>query len=163
MTGPLIIYAFFVISALICKWLMTPVVPLVYSKEKAEGNFRHAHTYLRDQSESVAMLRGEENERFRLTRLLKQLVSAQLKVLKKSIWLMFATESVSYVGAILAYLIMAVPIFDGTFDDKTGAEISEEIAKNVFISIYLIYQLTQITSLSQRYELCLFGDGSCMC
>ncbi|KAJ3416237.1 hypothetical protein HDV05_002527 [Chytridiales sp. JEL 0842] len=150
-SGPLVLYLFFVISAILCKVAMSPLIPLIYNKEKAEGDFRFTHTTVREQCESVAMQRGESQEQQRANTFLGSVVDAQLKVLKRSVVLMLTTETVSLYGAVISYVAIAIPIFDGTFDGKTSAEISAEIAKNLFVSIYLIYALTRITGLSQTF------------
>jgi ABC-type uncharacterized transport system fused permease/ATPase subunit len=49
-----------------------------------------------------------------------------------------------YMGGIVAYLIFAVPVFMGAFDDYTPTAISKFIANYQFTCQYLIYLFTQL-------------------
>ena len=149
-SGLIIIYVFFVISAILCKLAAYPLVNIIVSKEKAEGNFRFLHVLIRTSLESIALQSGESNERDRLFSSFSHVLKWQRKLLDANLILRIFTEIVNYFGAVLAYIVLAVPIFDGTYDDKSSSELSEIIAQNLFVTLYLIYQLTVITGLSQR-------------
>ncbi|KAJ3318287.1 ATP-binding cassette sub- D member 4 [Blyttiomyces sp. JEL0837] len=150
--GPLVIYLFFALSAIACKAAMNPLVPLVYRKERSEGDFRHLHNTIRDSSEAFSLLKAENAERKRLDGYLERLLNVQWLVILWGFLLKVVMELVNYFGSCVAYLIVAIPIFDGTLDGKTSAEISEIVAKNLFVSLYLIFKFTQITDLAQRYS-----------
>ena len=55
------------------------------------------------------------------------------------IYFLVSNESFSYFGSILSYLIVAMPIFAGTFDDKDPSELSEIISKVKYTHIYILY------------------------
>lgn len=38
--------------------------------------------------------------------------------------MLVANESFSYLGSILSYMLIAIPIFSGVFDDKDASELS---------------------------------------
>lgn len=77
-------------------------------------------------------------------------------------------EGFSYFGSILSYLIVAVPIFAGVYDDKDPAELSEVISKvrlqqsisklfltvfvyqNSFFAMYLIFKFNEIIDQSTK-------------
>ncbi|KAJ3065798.1 ATP-binding cassette sub- D member 4, partial [Podochytrium sp. JEL0797] len=128
---------------------MNPVVPAVYAKEKLEGDFRFIHVHTRVQAERIAFLHAERVERDRLDTLLDSVVDASFVVLGRNVVLHFLTESTVFLASVLTYGVVAIPIFDGTFDGKTEAEISGIVAKNLFVCLYLIHQLTVLTQLSR--------------
>ncbi|CAG8583166.1 11700_t:CDS:2, partial [Diversispora eburnea] len=74
--GPLMIYSYFFISFISSRFLISPIVNLVFMKEFYEGNYRFLHIRIRQFSESIA---------FGL--------------------------------AILSYIMIAIPIFTGVYDN----------------------------------------------
>ncbi|CAG8830373.1 5177_t:CDS:2, partial [Racocetra persica] len=58
------------------------------------------------------------------------------------------TESISYFGSILSYLIIAILIFNGTYDNVEKDKLSGIISMNSFIVLYLIYRFTRIVDQS---------------
>ncbi|KAJ3318914.1 ATP-binding cassette sub- D member 4, partial [Blyttiomyces sp. JEL0837] len=150
-TGALLIYLFFLISAIACQKAMSPLVPLIYTLEKSEGDFRHLHNTIRDSAEPISLLNGELIERKRLNTYLNRLLGKQWNVIFVGFFAKIVMELVTYMGVAVAYGIVAIPIFDGTFDDKSPGEISEIVAKNTFVTSYLMFKFTQITAQGQRY------------
>ncbi|KAJ3070251.1 ATP-binding cassette sub- D member 4 [Podochytrium sp. JEL0797] len=148
--SPLLIFVFFFSSWWLCRTAMNPIVPAVYAKEKLEGDFRFTHVHTRVQAERIAFLHAERVERDRLDTLLDSVVDASFVVLGRNVVLHFLTESTMYLASVLTYGVVAIPIFDGTFDGKTEAEISGIVAKNLFVCLYLIHQLTVLTQLSRE-------------
>lgn len=61
-----------------------------------------------------------------------------------------ANQTFSYFGSILSYLIVAIPIFAGVFDDKDPGELSGIISKNSFVSMYLIFLFSTIIDQSDK-------------
>ena len=49
-----------------------------------------------------------------------------------------------YMGGILAYLILAIPIFTGVYADYTPADLAQLISNYSFQSQYLIYLFTRL-------------------
>ncbi|KAI9329566.1 ABC transporter transmembrane region 2-domain-containing protein [Obelidium mucronatum] len=153
MLSPVIIVLFYFSSWLICRVAMNPVVPAVYAKEKAEGDFRFSHVNTRTKAEAIAFMHTESTERNRLDHLLDSVIDAGFTVLNKNVPLQYLTESTMYLASVLTYVVVAIPVFDGSFDDKTEAEISGIVAKNLFVCLYLIHQFTILTKLSESFKL----------
>ncbi|RMX61127.1 hypothetical protein pdam_00016678, partial [Pocillopora damicornis] len=53
-----------------------------------------------------------------------------------------------YVGAILSYLIIAIALFGGKFDNMSTTALGGEISRNSFFAMYLINCCTQLIDLS---------------
>ncbi|KAF9945181.1 ATP-binding cassette sub- D member 4, partial [Modicella reniformis] len=128
-TGPLFIYGFFFVSVFISRLLVNPVVDAVFYKESAEGYFRYLHVRFRQFAESITFSRGENEAKHSADEMLEILLRVQLEVVYKEIPLQFLQQGVSYFASILSYVIIAVPIFWGTYDHLPTADISSLISK----------------------------------
>ncbi|XP_040268263.1 lysosomal cobalamin transporter ABCD4 [Bufo bufo] len=146
--GPLSIFGYFLIGSLLNKLLMGPVIPKLVQQEKLEGDFRFKHVEIRVNAEAAAFTRAGSVEHARTTQRLQRLVSAQKELMKQELWLYFGTNTFDYLGGILSYMIIAVPIFAEVYRDLSAAELSELISKNAFVSIYLVNCFSQIIDLS---------------
>ncbi|KAI8614147.1 ABC transporter transmembrane region 2-domain-containing protein [Chytriomyces sp. MP71] len=159
----IIITLFFLVSWSVCRLAMNPVVPAVYAKEKLEGDFRFNHVHVRTEAEAIAMMHTESSEKRRLDSLLDSVIEISYKVIWKKAPLNYAMELTMYLAAIVSYVVVSVPVFDGTFDDKSEAEISGIVAKNLFVCLYLIHQFTIITKLADKLsELSGYTTRICM-
>ncbi|KAI9366139.1 ABC transporter transmembrane region 2-domain-containing protein [Zopfochytrium polystomum] len=143
--APIIVYVFWFFGALVCRHYMIPLVPLVYEKERAEGDLRRIHAALRESAESVRLLGGEETERRRVDAASGRVLLFQRWVLQKSSVLVVATRWIDFYGAVLAYAITAIPVFTGEYDGLPGSEIAGKIAQNLFMILYLIFKFSAIT------------------
>ncbi|KAI8335836.1 ATP-binding cassette sub-family D member 4-like protein [Chlamydoabsidia padenii] len=148
--GPSLIYVYFILGSLVSRRFIQPIVTAVFYKELEEGNFRYLHVRLRQFAESIAFTKGEEEENQRAKTSLDTLLCHQRLIVNKQLPLQLANQTFSYFGSILSYLIVAIPIFAGTFDDKDAGELSGIISKNSFVSMYLIYLFTTIIDQSDK-------------
>ena len=149
-TGPLIIYGYFLVGACVNKILMSFIVNLIYRKEKQEGNFRYKHMKVRTLTESIALVKAEQYEAFKLNKCLKDLLSTQRKIVNLEILLNFSTNFIDYLGSIISYMIISVPIFSGKYNDLDSVELSAVISKNAFVSMYLINCFSTLVDLSTQ-------------
>lgn len=152
-SGPVSAFGFFLIFTVVNKFLLSPVVPRVYEQEKQEGKFRHVHAKIRAHSESIAFLDGEVVERINTDRQLRSVVHAQQSVINWQLPLSFGVHTFDYLGSILSFLVIAVPIFNGTYDGIPAAELSGVISKNAFVSIYLISCFSSLVDLSSGFSI----------
>ena len=53
----------------------------------------------------------------------------------------------SYLGAILSYIVIAVPIFSGVYDDDVD-NLPQIISNTAFVCMYLVYQLTLLVNIT---------------
>ncbi|KAF9428685.1 hypothetical protein BGZ94_001476 [Podila epigama] len=142
--GPLCIYGYFILSSVASRILMNPIVDAIFYRESAEGYFRFLHVRFRQFAESIAFSRGEGEAKEGADDSLETLLRSQLNVIYKEVPFKFLQESVSYFGSILSYVIIAIPIFMGKYDDVDPSQLSAIISKNSFVSMYLTYQFSKI-------------------
>lgn len=109
----LIIYAYYILTGLVNKMLMSPIVALTYNQDKLEGNFRYNHVRLRTYAEAVAFLGGEREEHQALTRDLTLALSNQLKLIFRQSALNLFTSLLGNSNSILGYCIVAFGLFHG--------------------------------------------------
>ncbi|KAJ3259730.1 ATP-binding cassette sub- D member 4 [Chytriomyces hyalinus] len=150
MYTPVIISVFFVVSWLLCRRAMNPVVPAVIVKEQKEGDFRFNHVHLRTAAEPVAMMHAEAFEKRRLDTLLDVVIDATYTAIRAALPLNYWTNITGYLGAVLSYCLVSIPVFDGTYNGKTEAEIAGIVAKHLFVSLYLIHQFTLLTNFAEQ-------------
>lgn len=146
--GPLAVFIYFIFSTALSKLLITRVVPRVYELEKQEGRFRYKHAQVRANSEAVAFLDGEFAELDSTENHLVALVKAQQCVYNRQLPLNLGVYFTDYAGSILSFLIIAVPLFSGAYDDISTADLSGLISKNTFVSMYLISCFSNLVDLS---------------
>ncbi|KAG8126312.1 hypothetical protein E2320_021558 [Naja naja] len=143
--GPLSIFGYFIIGTIVNKFLMSPIVSKLVHQEKLEGDFRFKHMQLRVNAESVAFYRAGEVEHMRTNYKLQNLLKTQRELMGKELWLYIGINTFDYLGSILSYVMIAIPIFNGVYDDLNPTELS---SLNAFVSIYLIHCFSVLIDLS---------------
>ncbi|XP_063146168.1 lysosomal cobalamin transporter ABCD4 isoform X4 [Candoia aspera] len=146
--GPLSIFGYFIIGTIVNKFLMSPIVSKLVHQEKLEGDFRFKHMQLRVNAESVAFYRAGEVEHMRTNYKLQNLLKTQRELMVKELWLYIGVNTFDYLGSILSYVVIAIPIFSGVYDDLNPTELSSLVSKNAFVSIYLIHCFSLLIDLS---------------
>ncbi|KAJ3160912.1 ATP-binding cassette sub- D member 4 [Geranomyces michiganensis] len=149
--GVICIYAFFILSTLLLRFLTQPLVPLVYHREKAEGDFRRLVVRLGENAEPIALLRGEEREASLLGHSFAKLLAWQRKIVNREAVLRFGTSFTDYFGTIVCYGMIGISILAGEYDDLPAPELSALIASNLFFSLYLIFQFTNVARKAESF------------
>ncbi|ROI16408.1 ATP-binding cassette sub-family D member 4 [Anabarilius grahami] len=142
------IFGYFVAGTIINKILIGPIVSMLVEQEKLEGDFRFKHMQIRVNAESAAFYRAGKVEHMRTDRRLQMLLSTQRSLMNKELWLYIGVNTFDYLGSILSYIVIAIPIFAGKYDGLTPGELSALVSKNAFVCIYLINCFTQLIDLS---------------
>lgn len=142
------IFGYFVVGTIINKILIGPIVSMLVEQEKLEGDFRFKHMQIRVNAESAAFYRAGKVEHMRTDRRLQMLLSTQRNLMNKELWLYIGVNTFDYLGSILSYVVIAIPIFAGEYDGLTPGELSALVSKNAFVCIYLINCFTQLIDLS---------------
>ncbi|XP_064514756.1 lysosomal cobalamin transporter ABCD4 isoform X2 [Pseudopipra pipra] len=146
--GPVSIFGYFVIGTIANKLLMSPIVSKLVQQEKLEGDFRFKHMQIRVNAEPAAFYRAGRVEHMRTDRRLQSLLQTQRELIGKELWLYIGINTFDYLGSILSYVVIAIPIFSGVYSDLSPTELSALVSKNAFVSIYLIGCFSQLIDLS---------------
>ncbi|KAJ1838976.1 hypothetical protein LPJ73_006910, partial [Coemansia sp. RSA 2703] len=148
--GPLSVYLYFIVGAVASKLAMPPVVKQVYRLERAEGDFRFLSLRVVEYAESIAFFSGQQRERKTADSSLASVINVQKQLLWKQFWLGLVTQVFSYMGSTVSYVIIAVPIFLGRYDDRSGGDLSSVISMNAFVSLYLIYRFSLVIEQAKK-------------
>ncbi|XP_069493721.1 lysosomal cobalamin transporter ABCD4 isoform X4 [Ambystoma mexicanum] len=146
--GPVSIFGYFIIGTVVNKVLMGPIVSTLVQQEKLEGDFRFKHLQIRVNAESAAFYRAGQVEHMRTNLRLQNLLQTQRDLMSKELWLYIGINTFDYLGSILSYVVIAIPIFSGVYGNLGPAELSALVSKNAFVSIYLISCFSQLIDLS---------------
>uniref|UniRef100_A0A0K2TDG6 ATP-binding cassette sub-family D member 4, peroxisomal membrane n=1 Tax=Lepeophtheirus salmonis TaxID=72036 RepID=A0A0K2TDG6_LEPSM len=149
-TGPVGVYVFFLLGTFINILLMSPLSKKVFNLERREGDFRYKHVFVRDHSEEMAIMSASKREYKSTNDKLKKLVVAQQSLYNREAFLDLSTNLFNYMGAILSYLIIAVPIFMGYYDYMDKATLGKQISQNSFVCMTLVYNFTQLIDLATK-------------
>ena len=145
-TAPLSLLAFFILSCLITRAIIPPIARLVFVKEKREGDFRYLHVRLVDHAESISLLHGQNKEKSILDGRLLKVLETQKSLITMQALMAFAIGCVDYLGTLVSYSVVAVPIFMGRVEPNATA-----IGQHLFISFYLLNVFTTIVDLADKF------------
>lgn len=146
--GPMSVFGFFLISTVINKLLMSPVVNYVFLQERCEGFFRYKHMHIRTNAESIAFQDGSFNELTQLNKKFADLIKVQQNLFVWQFPLNVFVNLFAYLGSIFSFFLLAYPLFNGKYDSLPVADLSALISKNTFVTMYLINCFTQLVNLS---------------
>ncbi|KAI3651113.1 hypothetical protein MP228_004594 [Amoeboaphelidium protococcarum] len=153
LTSLAIIYAYFIVSVLVTRLVSLPLVQLTQQKEQAEGDFRLKHVSVQNSLLEICLWFGQTFEIDRLNTLLSNVLQAYRKFYVKDSVVTVITQFVSWYGSIICYIIVAIPIFSGVYDDRSEVEISKIVALTVFYCIQLISALSNlVVAIDKVYE-----------
>ncbi|XP_055292666.1 lysosomal cobalamin transporter ABCD4 isoform X2 [Moschus berezovskii] len=146
--GPMSIFGYFILGTVVNRVLMGPIVAKLVQQEKLEGDFRFKHMQIRVNAEPAAFFRAGHVEHMRTDRRLQRLLQTQRELMSKELWLYIGINMFDYLGSILSYVVIAIPIFSGVYGDLSPAELSSLVSKNAFVCMYLISCFSQLIDLS---------------
>jgi ATP-binding cassette subfamily D (ALD) protein 4 len=84
---------------------------------------------VRVNSEAIAFHNASTAEGGKASAALDRLLKTQHKLYCRQYFLNFSTNLFSYLGSVFSYLMLAIPIFSGKYDDKTPSELSALISQ----------------------------------
>ncbi|KAG0711629.1 ATP-binding cassette sub-family D member 4 [Chionoecetes opilio] len=149
--GTLAVYSFFLVATILNKIVMSPIVKFVMRQEKCEGNFRFKHMQVRVDAESIAFQGSSAVESFKTNNSLDKLIFAQQRLFDRQIILNLTGRFFDYLGSIVAYLAIAVPIFSGKFDEEEN--LAPIVSAYSFVCMYLVFSLTSLMDLNNQVVL----------
>lgn len=109
--------------------------------------------YFRSNAESIAFSNGGNFEFNKSEQQLDQLIAVQIKLIFKKFYLALSIYFFDYAGTIVSFIVIAIPLFAGTFDHISTSDLAQLISQNAFVSIYLINVFTRIIDLSDSFTL----------
>ncbi|XP_052638670.1 lysosomal cobalamin transporter ABCD4 isoform X9 [Harpia harpyja] len=133
------------LSSMASKLIISPFT-LAYYMYQCFHRFKHMQ--IRVNAEPAAFYRAGRVEHMRTDRRLQSLLQTQRELIGKELWLYIGINTFDYLGSILSYVIIAIPIFSGVYGDLSPTELSALVSKNAFVSIYLIGCFSQLIDLS---------------
>ncbi|XP_076407186.1 lysosomal cobalamin transporter ABCD4 isoform X2 [Peromyscus maniculatus bairdii] len=110
------------------------------------------HMQIRVNAEPAAFYRAGLVEHMRTDRRLQRLLQTQRELMSRELWLYIGINTFDYLGSILSYVVIAIPIFSGVYGDLSPTELSTLVSKNAFVCIYLINCFTQLIDLSTTFS-----------
>ena len=95
---------------------------------------------IRSNAESLAFLKGARLEEIKSNQKLDILLKTKQQLFRRQLGLNLAVNIFDYLGSIISYLALAVPIFTGRYDDVSSSELSSLISQ-VFLKSDLFFKI----------------------
>src|SRR3979411_2990520 len=134
-----LIYAIF--GTALTQWIGSPLVNLDFQQQRFEADFRFNLVRVRENSEQIALLRGESAERERLSERFSRVVANWYAIMSRTKRLTAFTSSYSQAAVIFPYILVAPAYFAdkiqlGGMMQTASAFSSVQSALSFFVSIY---------------------------
>ncbi len=134
-----LVYA--ILGTLLTHWIGKPLVALNFTKQRFEADFRFNLVRVRENSEQIALLRGEEAERQRLSVRFGRVVENWLQIMTRTKRLTAFTASYSQASVVFPFILVAPAYFAekvqlGGMMQTASAFGSVQGALSFFISTY---------------------------
>ena len=134
-----LIYA--VLGTLLTQWIGSPLVNLDFHQQRYEADFRFNLVRVRENSEQIALLRGEEAERERLSDRFRHVIENWYAIMSRTKRLVAFTASFDQTAVIVPYVLVAPAYFAdriqlGGMMQSASAFGSVQKALSYFVSAY---------------------------
>jgi vitamin B12/bleomycin/antimicrobial peptide transport system ATP-binding/permease protein len=134
-----LVYAIF--GTVLTQWIGSPLVNLDFEQQQREADFRFNLVRVRENSEQIALMRGEPAERERLLHRFGRVISNWYAIMSRTKRLTAFTQSYAQASVILPYLLVAPAYFAGklTFGGMTqAADAFDKVYRSLsfFVSVY---------------------------
>jgi vitamin B12/bleomycin/antimicrobial peptide transport system ATP-binding/permease protein len=146
-----LIYA--ILGSVVTHRIGRSLIPLDFERERREADFRFALVRLRENAESVALLRGEASERRELTSRFQAIMANWYRLMARQLWVGLFTGTYRRFSLYFPYFAMAPLYFGGSM--QLGAFMQSGSAFNevrdsfsYFISSY--FGIAELSAIVQR-------------
>jgi vitamin B12/bleomycin/antimicrobial peptide transport system ATP-binding/permease protein len=134
-----LIYA--VVGTVFTQWIGSPLVHLDFNQQRYEADFRFNLVRIRENSEQIALLRGEGAERERLATRFGRVVANWYGIMSRTKRLVFFTASFDQTAVIVPYILVAPAYFAdriqlGGMMQSASAFGSVQKALSYFVTVY---------------------------
>uniref|UniRef100_A0A6B2L0Q5 ABC transporter domain-containing protein n=1 Tax=Arcella intermedia TaxID=1963864 RepID=A0A6B2L0Q5_9EUKA len=141
---PLVILAYYLITFVIQRFIMSPISAYTYKQEKLEGAFRHHHQKIDSFAESIALSRGEGTESTIGMAIFKSVLENKMKVVYWEFLLWFLSYLFSFGASIVGSIVVALPLVLG----KVESLDSGTVATTLYDIGMLAWGFTKVTTIS---------------
>jgi vitamin B12/bleomycin/antimicrobial peptide transport system ATP-binding/permease protein len=129
------------IGTLVTNWIGRPLVRLNFQQQRFEADFRFNLVRVRENSEQIALLHGEEADRDRLLVRFGDVVANWLAIMLRTKKLTFFTAGYAQVSIVFPYVVVSPAYFAGTIQlgglmQTASAFASVQGALSFFIDAY---------------------------
>ena len=134
-----LVYA--ILGTLLTQWIGAPLVGLDFRQQRFEADFRFNLVRVRENSEQIALLRGEVAERERLSERFERVVENWYGIMSRTKRLTAFTSSYSQAAVVFPYILVAPAFFAnkiqlGGLTQTASAFNSVQRALSFFVTIY---------------------------
>lgn len=150
--GPLMMYLYYLLSAILLRVIMPPFAKLTADQQKLEGDFRYAHSRLINYAEEVAFYGGNAREKNFLNSVFDKLYAHSASIFTKQASLgVFDSWLVKYGATMIGYAVVALPVFSslgirmyGATGPEGKSKITRDYVRNSSILINLARAIGQL-------------------
>jgi putative ATP-binding cassette transporter len=134
-----LIYAVF--GTILTQWIGSPLVNLDFEQQQREADFRFNLVRARENSEQIALMKGEPAERGRLMHRFERVVANWYAIMSRTKRLTFFTQSYAQAAVVFPYVLVAPAYFAGKVQlggmmQTASAFDSVYKALSFFVSVY---------------------------
>jgi putative ATP-binding cassette transporter len=134
-----LIYAIF--GTALTQWIGSPLVNLAFNQQRFEADFRFNLVRVRENSEQIALLKGESAERTQLSQRFGRVIDNWYAIMSRTKRLTAFTSSYSQAAVIFPYILVAPAYFGnkiqlGGMMQTASAFSSVQASLSFFITIY---------------------------
>jgi ABC-type uncharacterized transport system fused permease/ATPase subunit len=139
--------AFGVLSILLCRLVMTPLIRLTYRFEASNATYRVVNVRIKENAEGVALNQGMNHEYSLLEAAIAKAMGFQLRLANYTIGLNVVSNTFNYFGNVLVYVCIYFSISAGMSD----ADLAEYVGRVSMIVINLLYGMTMIMLVMETF------------
>ena len=146
--GPLMVYAYAVVSLVSTKLVASPIANVVAAAEKAEGDYRRDLIELTVSAESIAMSGDASAEAAALRGSFGLVLRLRCRIVVLHFFLNLLVFFMDYAGSVVNYLILAAAVLAGMFDSHQAVIVA--IAQGSGFTLMIIFGFSQIVDVASR-------------
>jgi len=130
------------VGTLLTHWIGKPLIPLNFNQQRYEADFRFNLVRVRENSEQIALLRGETAERGRLIDRFRAVVENWMRIMTRQKRLTFLTAGYNQASVVFPIIVVSPAYFAGhiqlgALTQTAGAFNSVQTALSFFVDTYV--------------------------